>query len=214
MCLLELWICCPTVCWYGKTCGGPTEASQPRQTDEVGQRNTTHTLSHCSFFSLLFRLSERFQRQSHAGTGTCPPPSFSVSEQFFSSFLTTADRYIYNTTFIDTVVFIGESVCSYTFNWHITAALHQELLKVHNISLHHLTLPFSFLLQLHSRCQSVAVRDVPEVLQAMKLLAKFLGYIEFLPYTNSASTSLLHTRTASVSIHSVQLHSQYVVNVY
>ena len=50
----------------------------------------------------------------------------------------------------------------------------------------------------------MAVRDVPEVLQAMKLLAKFLGYIEFLPYTNSASTSLLHTRTASVSIH---LHS-------
>jgi hypothetical protein len=107
----------------------------------------------------LMKLSERFQRQSHVGTGTCPPATFSESEQFFSSFVTSAD--------------------SYTFNCHLTTALHHELLK------------------LHSRCGTVATREVPEVLHALRVCAKFLGYLDFLPYTTCVCPSLLQTRTAS-----------------
>jgi codanin-1 len=107
----------------------------------------------------LMKLSERFQRQPHVSTGTCPPATFSESEQFFSSFVTSAD--------------------SYTFNCHLTTALHHELLK------------------LHGRCGTVATREVPAVLHALRVCGKFLGYLDFLPYTTSVCTSLLQARTAS-----------------
>ena len=52
--------------------------------------------------------------------------------------------------------------------------------------------------QLHSRCESVVARDVPEVLHALRVLAKFLGYLDFLPYSSVLSPAFLPTRTASV----------------
>ena len=56
-------------------------------------------------------------------------------------------------------------------------------------------------LQLHSRCDSVTGKDVPEVLHALRVLAKFMGYLDFLPYSTVISSSLLQTRTVSVSVH-------------
>ena len=52
--------------------------------------------------------------------------------------------------------------------------------------------------QLHSRCESVAVKDVPEILHTLRVLAKFLGHLDFLPYSSILSPSLLPARTASV----------------
>ena len=53
--------------------------------------------------------------------------------------------------------------------------------------------------QLHSRCECVVVKDVPEILHALRVLAKFLGYLDFLPYSSVISPSLLPARTAPVS---------------
>ena len=67
-------------------------------------------------------------------------------------------------------------------------------------------------LQLHGRCGTVATREVPEVLHALRVCGKFLGYLDFLPYTTSVCTSLLQARTASVSHQYTKLLGNIISN--
>lgn len=53
-------------------------------------------------------------------------------------------------------------------------------------------------------------KDIPEALYALRLLAKFLGFLDFLPYSSVASSSLLPSRTASVNT-AIWLHKWTVV---
>lgn len=53
---------------------------------------------------------------------------------------------------------------------------------------------YTELMKLHSGCSSLQTRDIPEVLHTMRVLAKFLGFLEFLPYRTPSPDSLLPAR--------------------
>ena len=48
--------------------------------------------------------------------------------------------------------------------------------------------------QLHSSCSSIQPKDLADLMHTMRVLAKFLGFLQFLPHKNPAPESLLSTR--------------------
>ncbi|KAI4873318.1 hypothetical protein NFI96_029066, partial [Prochilodus magdalenae] len=118
----------------------------------------------------LKRLQERLI-QPQALTGPCPPPSFPGHQEFFKDFLKTA------------------SCCQ--LNQHLKDGLCQQLLQLNEVSI---LGPEAT----SSAREEEADRDMEQqdekqrfssVLLVARLLAKFLGFISFLPYQTSEAPS-------------------------
>ena len=56
----------------------------------------------------------------------------------------------------------------------------------------------SFVVQLHRGCGLLHPKDVEDTVYTMRALAKFLGFLDFLPYRKSAPDSMLHAREMMV----------------
>uniref|UniRef100_A0AAR2JCR4 Codanin-1 C-terminal domain-containing protein n=1 Tax=Pygocentrus nattereri TaxID=42514 RepID=A0AAR2JCR4_PYGNA len=108
----------------------------------------------------LKRLQERLI-QPQALSGPCPPPSFPGHQEFFKDFLQTA------------------SCCQ--LNQHLKDGLCQQLLQLNEVSI------------LGPEATSAAGEEGKQrfssVLLVARLLAKFLGFISFLPYQTSEAPS-------------------------
>nr|XP_045619038.1 codanin-1-like [Procambarus clarkii] len=101
------------------------------------------------------RLYERLVTPSKLG-GPCPPPSFPGSQEFFRDFIVTASNFVFNQHLKD--VFIS----------HILMLNEREFV---------VTEPED------GDCIDSAVYgEARSVVQNLRILAKFLGFIEFLPY--------------------------------
>ncbi|XP_053567391.1 codanin-1 [Bombina bombina] len=107
--------------------------------------------------SKLKRLQERFVTPQSVG-GPCPPPSFSGYQEFFRDFILSAGSYL--------------------FNQHLMDSLCQEIKKLDGISI-----------EGHESADTVADMDEQDeknhfasVILTLRLLAKFLGFVTFLPY--------------------------------
>ncbi|XP_075700831.1 codanin-1 isoform X2 [Rhinoderma darwinii] len=115
----------------------------------------------------LKRLQERFVAPQSVG-GPCPPPSFPGYQQFFRDFILSAENY--------------------QFNQHLMDSLCQEIqeLDANSIVGHETTDVESDMEE-----QDEKVRFA-SILLNLRLLAKFLGFVTFLPYrtTESLSTEL------------------------
>lgn len=105
----------------------------------------------------LKRLQERFVAPQNLG-GPCPPPSFPGCQQFFRDFILSAG--------------------SFQFNQHLMDSLCQKILHLDAISLIE-----------HEPSDGEADMDEQDekqhftsVLMTLRLLAKFLGFVTFLPY--------------------------------
>ncbi|NXX88563.1 CDAN1 protein, partial [Centropus bengalensis] len=107
--------------------------------------------------SRLKRLQERFV-VSHSIRGPCPPPSFPGCQQFFRDFILSAG--------------------SYQFNQHLMDSLCLKILELNSLTLVE-----------HEHSDGEADMDEQDekkrftvVLLSLRLLAKFLGFLVFLPY--------------------------------
>ncbi|KAK2892035.1 codanin-1 [Channa argus] len=111
----------------------------------------------------LKRLEERLI-QPHGVVGPCPPPSFPGHQEFFKDFLQTA------------------SCCQ--LNQHLQDSLCQQLLQLDEVSI--LTPPASIGEEQGEGDGDMDQQDEKQrftsVLLHARLLAKFLGFISFLPY--------------------------------
>ncbi|XP_071971747.1 codanin-1 [Engystomops pustulosus] len=118
----------------------------------------------------LKRLQERFVAPQSVG-GPCPPPSFPGYQEFFRDFILSAGNY--------------------QFNQHLMDSLCQEIqeLDANSIVGHESTD-----VELDVEEQDEKVRFA-SILLTLRLLAKFLGFVTFLPYrsTESLSSELLES---------------------
>ncbi|XP_047467930.1 codanin-1 [Mugil cephalus] len=118
----------------------------------------------------LKRLEERLI-QPHGVAGPCPPPSFSGHQEFFRDFLQTA------------------SCCQ--LNQHLQDSLCQQLLQLDEVSI--LSPPASVGEGEEEEDGDMEQQDEKQrfssVLLLARLLAKFLGFISFLPYQTSERPS-------------------------
>ncbi|KAM9708752.1 codanin-1 [Menidia menidia] len=118
----------------------------------------------------LKRLEERLI-QPHAVVGPCPPPSFPGHQEFFRDFIQTA------------------SCCQ--LNQHLQDSLCQQLLQLDEVSI--LSPPASVGEGEEEEDGDMEQQDEKQrfssVLLQARLLAKFLGFISFLPYQTSERPS-------------------------
>nr|DBA14299.1 TPA: hypothetical protein GDO54_005292 [Pyxicephalus adspersus] len=121
----------------------------------------------------LKRLQERFVAPQTVG-GPCPPPSFPGYQEFFRDFILTAGNY--------------------QFNQHLMDSLCQEIQELDTISIvgHESTDGESSMDE-----QDEKIR-FGSILLTVRLLAKFLGFLTFLPYrtTESLTGELLESAVA------------------
>ncbi|XP_069587007.1 codanin-1 isoform X2 [Ranitomeya imitator] len=112
----------------------------------------------------LKRLQERFVTPQSVG-GPCPPPSFPGYQEFFRDFILSAG--------------------SFHFNQHLMDILCQEIQELDAISIvgHEITDVESDM-----EVQDDKVRFA-SILLTLRLLAKFLGFVTFLPYRTTESLS-------------------------
>ncbi|XP_042312185.1 codanin-1 [Sceloporus undulatus] len=109
--------------------------------------------------SRLKRLQERFL-VPHNISGPCPPPSFSGCQQFFRDFILSAG--------------------SYQFNQHLMDSLCLQILELDGLALVE-----------HEPSDREAMGEQDEkkhfasILMSLRLLAKFFGFLVFLPYRTS-----------------------------
>ncbi|XP_075049376.1 codanin-1 [Mixophyes fleayi] len=110
----------------------------------------------------LKRLQERFVAPQSVG-GPCPPPSFPGFQEFFRDFILSAGNY--------------------QFNQHLVDSLCQEIQELDAISIveHEATVG-----ELDMEEQNEKIRFA-SILLTLRLLAKFLGFVTFLPYRATES---------------------------
>ncbi|KAG8449462.1 hypothetical protein GDO86_016205 [Hymenochirus boettgeri] len=104
----------------------------------------------------LKRLQERFVTPQSIG-GPCPPPSFPGYQEFFRDFIISAGNY--------------------HFNHHLMDSLCQEIQELDDVSIigHEPDGDTEINVQDEKNCYA-------SVLMTLRLLAKFLGFVTFLPY--------------------------------
>uniref|UniRef100_A0A4W6BUF9 Codanin 1 n=1 Tax=Lates calcarifer TaxID=8187 RepID=A0A4W6BUF9_LATCA len=143
-------------------CKGPRVNSSPGDTPD------TDLLGMLGADSLgrLKRLEERLI-QPHGVVGPCPPPSFPGHQEFFRDFLQTA------------------SCCQ--LNQHLQDSLCQQLLQLDEVSI--LSPPASIGEGEEEGDGDMEHQRFTSVLLLARLLAKFLGFISFLPYQTSERPS-------------------------
>ncbi|XP_063803724.1 codanin-1 isoform X2 [Pseudophryne corroboree] len=112
----------------------------------------------------LKRLQERFVTPPSVG-GPCPPPSFPGFQEFFRDFILSAG--------------------SYQFNHHLMDSLCQEIQELDAISIveHETTDRESYMDEQDEKIRFASI------LLTVRLLAKFLGFVTFLPYRTTESLS-------------------------
>ncbi|XP_056250211.1 codanin-1 [Seriola aureovittata] len=144
----------------------------PRMNNSPGDTPDTDLLGMLGADSLgrLKRLEERLI-QPHGVVGPCPPPSFPGHQEFFRDFLQTA------------------SCCQ--LNQHLQDSLCQQLLQLDEVSI--LSPPASIGEGEEEGDGDMEQQDEKQrftsVLLLARLLAKFLGFISFLPYQTSERPS-------------------------
>lgn len=80
------------------------------------------------------------------------------------------------------------------------STLYSEILKVcggqlsFSMALHAHALYHHHLLQLHNSMDSIQPGDIPDTMFALRTMAKFLGFIEFLPFKNPSPHSSVTSR--------------------
>ncbi|CAJ0951917.1 unnamed protein product, partial [Ranitomeya imitator] len=112
----------------------------------------------------LKRLQERFVTPQSVG-GPCPPPSFPGYQEFFRDFILSAG--------------------SFHFNQHLMDILCQEIQELDAISIvgHEITDVESDMEEQDDKVRFASI------LLTLRLLAKFLGFVTFLPYRTTESLS-------------------------
>ncbi|XP_037652423.1 codanin-1 [Sebastes umbrosus] len=143
-------------------CKGPRVNSSPGDTPDADLLGMLGADS----LGRLKRLEERLI-QPHGVVGPCPPPSFPGHQEFFRDFLQTA------------------SCCQ--LNQHLQDSLCQQLLQLDEVSI--LSPPASIGEVEEEGDGDMEQQDEKQrftsVLLLARLLAKFLGFISFLPYQTS-----------------------------
>uniref|UniRef100_A0AAY5EZM1 Codanin-1 C-terminal domain-containing protein n=1 Tax=Electrophorus electricus TaxID=8005 RepID=A0AAY5EZM1_ELEEL len=114
----------------------------------------------------LQRLQERLS-QPQAPSGPCPPPSFPGPQEFFKDFLQTA------------------SCCQ--LNQHLKDGLCQQLLQLNEVSI--LGTEATSAVGAEEAGGDMDQQRFSSVLLVARLLAKFLGFISFMPYQTSEAPS-------------------------
>uniref|UniRef100_A0A3Q3WJ50 Codanin-1 C-terminal domain-containing protein n=1 Tax=Mola mola TaxID=94237 RepID=A0A3Q3WJ50_MOLML len=147
-------------------CKGPRVNSSPGDTPDADLLGMLGADS----LGRLKRLEERLI-QPHGVVGPCPPPSFPGHQEFFRDFLQTA------------------SCCQ--LNQHLQDSLCQQLLQLDEVSI--LSPPAAIGEGEEEGDgdmeQQVCRQKFTSVLLLARLLAKFLGFISFLPYQTSQTPS-------------------------
>ncbi|XP_070836142.1 codanin-1 [Chaetodon trifascialis] len=147
-------------------CKGPRVNSSPGDTPDADLLGMLGADS----LGRLKRLEERLI-QPHGVVGPCPPPSFPGHQEFFRDFLQTA------------------SCCQ--LNQHLQDSLCQQLLQLDEVSI--LSPPASTGEGVEEGDGDMEQQDEKQrftsVLLLARLLAKFLGFISFLPYQTSERPS-------------------------
>ncbi|KAM4690522.1 codanin-1 [Rhinophrynus dorsalis] len=125
----------------------------------------------------LKRLQERFVAPQSVG-GPCPPPSFPGYQEFFRDFILSAG--------------------SYQFNQHLMDSLCQEIQELDSISIvgHETTDAESDMDEQDEKIRFASI------LLTIRLLAKFLGFVTFLPYRTT------ETLTSELQASAVALRNQ------
>nr|XP_020472304.1 codanin-1 [Monopterus albus] len=147
-------------------CKGPSVNSSPGDTPDADLLGILGADS----LGRLKRLEERLI-QPHGVAGPCPPPSFPGHQEFFRDFLQTA------------------SCCQ--LNQHLQDSLCQQLLQLDEVSI---LSPAASIREGEEEGdgdmeQQDEKQRFASVLLLARLLAKFLGFISFLPYQTSARPS-------------------------
>ncbi|KAK9533940.1 hypothetical protein VZT92_009026 [Zoarces viviparus] len=149
-----------------QTCKGPRVNSSPGDTPDADLLGMLGADS----LGRLKRLEERLI-QPQGVVGPCPPPSFPGHQEFFRDFLQTA------------------SCCQ--LNQHLQDSLCQQLLQLDEVSI--LSPPASIAAVEEDGDGDMEQQDEKQrftsVLLLARLLAKFLGFISFLPYQTSERPS-------------------------
>uniref|UniRef100_A0A3Q3J5W0 Codanin-1 C-terminal domain-containing protein n=1 Tax=Monopterus albus TaxID=43700 RepID=A0A3Q3J5W0_MONAL len=143
-------------------CKGPSVNSSPGDTPDADLLGILGADS----LGRLKRLEERLI-QPHGVAGPCPPPSFPGHQEFFRDFLQTA------------------SCCQ--LNQHLQDSLCQQLLQLDEVSI--LSPAASIREGEEEGDGDMEQQRFASVLLLARLLAKFLGFISFLPYQTSARPS-------------------------
>ncbi|XP_070698902.1 codanin-1 [Pempheris klunzingeri] len=154
-------------------CKGPRVNSSPGDTPDADLLG----MLGADGLGRLKRLEERLI-QPHGVVGPCPPPSFPGHQEFFRDFLRTA------------------SCCQ--LNQHLQDSLCQQLLQLDEVSI--LSTPASIGEGEEEGDGDMEQQDEKQrftsVLLLARLLAKFLGFISFLPYQTSERPSREIQKTA------------------
>lgn len=146
----------------------------PRENSSLGDTPDADLLGMLGADSLgrLKRLEERLI-QPHKVMGPCPPPSFPGHQEFFRDFLQMA------------------SCCQ--LNQHLQDSLCQQLLQLDEVSILSPPVPCGKAAEEEEEDGDMEQQDEKQrfssVLLLARLLAKFLGFISFLPYQTSQKPS-------------------------
>ncbi|KAM9842817.1 codanin-1 [Aulostomus maculatus] len=161
-----------------QVCKGPRVNSSPGDTPDADLLGIVGADS----LGRLKRLEERLI-QPYGVVGPCPPPSFSGHQEFFRDFLQTA------------------SCCQ--LNQHLQDSLCQQLLQLDEVSIR--SPPASIREPEEEGDGDMEQQDEKQrfasVLLLARLLAKFLGFISFLPYQTSERPSR-EIQEASIALRS------------
>ncbi|MPC13283.1 Codanin-1 [Portunus trituberculatus] len=136
-------------------CRGDDDQCHPNQDQEVQGVLTVLRRQHPEKYK---RLYERLVTPAQLG-GPCPAPSFSGSQEFFRDFIITA--------------------ASFPFNQHLKDVLVSQILMLSEQEF------FTMEQEEGDPVDNMVREEARSVVLSLRLLAKFLGFLEFLPYQTS-----------------------------
>ncbi|KAM3918265.1 codanin-1 [Leptodactylus fuscus] len=144
-------------------CKGPTGGMGGVSSGDNSDQDVLNKLGSDNL-NRLKRLQERFVTPQSVG-GPCPPPSFPGYQEFFRDFILSAGNY--------------------QFNQHLMDSLCQEIqeLDANSIMGHEATDVESEMEEQDEKARFASI------LMTLRLLAKFLGFVTFLPYRSAESLS-------------------------